>query len=60
MRLLPWSKIKARIVGYTPTGKLTEFAAQLGCDTSSVRKAAEGKCPRILRRMQAILGPLHH
>lgn len=56
LKLLPWRKIKARIIDHT--GTVTEFAAMLGKSPGAIRGAAEGKCPKVLSRMQAILGSL--
>lgn len=55
---LSWPQVKGRIIAATTTGTVAEFARAIGYTPQSLRIALEGKAPRALARMEAILGSL--
>lgn len=57
-RLVTWRQAKARIIKATPQGTVTAFAHSIRTTCHSMRAAMRGECPRVLSRMQAILGSL--
>lgn len=57
-KFLTWPQVKGRIISATKSGTVEEFARSIGYTPQSLRIALEGKAPRALARMEAILGSL--